>query len=73
MIPALDEIVGMPPETPPAELDLASEKRFLRVLRSASLGDAQARHELLQLRLAYLNWAYAGSHSPAESGAVRWV
>lgn len=69
MVPALDEIVGLPPETPPAELYLASETSFLRVLRSASLGDAEARREVLRLRLAYLNWAYAGSHSADDSGA----
>lgn len=60
MIPPLNEIIGLPAASSPAELHCASESRFLNVLGRASLGDADAQLELVRLRVAYLNWAYAG-------------
>lgn len=59
-LPALNEIVGLPRAAPPEELGYASEQRFQTLFRQASDGDSQAQGELVRLRLAYLNWAYAG-------------
>jgi hypothetical protein len=58
-LPALNEIVGLPHAAPPEELGRASEQRFNALFRQASDGDCQAQGELVRLRLAYLNWAYA--------------
>lgn len=59
-LPALNEIVGLPHAAPPEALGHASEQRFQTLFRQASDGDPQAQGELVRLRLAYLNWAYAG-------------
>ncbi|NJD34348.1 MAG: hypothetical protein FIA96_05855 [Betaproteobacteria bacterium] len=59
-IPPLNEIVGLPAATAPAEIVGASEERFLALAGRASRGDRAAQRELVRLRLAYLNWAYAG-------------
>lgn len=58
-LPALSDIVGLPRAAPPEELGYASEQRFQTLFRQASDGDRQAQGELVKLRLAYLNWAYA--------------
>ena len=59
-IPLLNEIVGLPAATAPAEIAGASEERFQALFSRASRGDPVAQRELVRLRLAYLNWAYAG-------------
>lgn len=59
MIPSLNEMIGLPIATSAAELDSASERRFNALLDKASGGDANAQRELVALRIAYLNWAYA--------------
>ncbi len=63
-LPVLNEIVGLPFAAPPEALGLASEQRFKRLFEQAARGDTQAQKELVRLRLAYLNWAYA----PARTG-----
>lgn len=63
-LPALNEIVGLPLAALPEELGLASEQRFQSLFEQAARGDTQAQGELVRLRLAYLNWAYA----PARVG-----
>lgn len=63
VLPVLNEIVGLPYAAPPEELGHASEQRFKALFRQASAGDPQAQSELVRLRLAYLNWAYAGKVS----------
>jgi|GEM_PF-1742555 len=67
MIPSLNEMIDLPPATPAAEIDCAIEKRFQSVLAKASLGDASAQRELVALRVAYLNWAYASQQLGARS------
>lgn len=64
MIPQLNDIIGLPPAASAAELGHASEKHFQRVYERASLGGIEAQRELITLRVAYLNWAYArqGAH-----------
>lgn len=62
-IPTLNEIVGLPAATTPAEIAGASEERFRALFRRASHGDSAAQSELVRLRLAYLNWAYAGQRA----------
>ncbi len=59
-IPQLNEIVGLPAATAPAEIAGASEERFQTLFRLSSRGDPAAQRELVRLRLAFLNWAYAG-------------
>ncbi|MDO8789608.1 MAG: hypothetical protein Q7J42_16160 [Sulfuritalea sp.] len=61
MIRPLHEMVGLPPETPPAELHCASELHLQAAFERASGGDTDAHSELVSLRFAYLNWAYATS------------
>lgn len=68
-LPLLNEMVGLSPAAAPEELDEASEQRFRALFETASRGDAQAQAELLSLRLAYLNWAYASRG--ARSSAIR--
>lgn len=63
MIPSLNEIVGLPPATSAAELDSASATRFQAMFDRAAQGDMHAQRELVTLRIAYLNWAYAGQES----------
>ena len=60
MIPPLNEMVGLPPATSPTDLCHASERHFQTVLGRAADGDAGAQCELVRLRVAFLNWAYAG-------------
>lgn len=60
-LPALNEIVGLPLAALPEELGLASEQRFQTLFESAARGDLQAQCEVVRLRLAYLNWAYASA------------
>jgi len=77
MVPALHEVVGLPPTTPPEELRCASEQRLRAAFERASRGDRNARRELVGLRIAYLNWAYApgepgplGASSPGRSASI---
>lgn len=56
----LNEMVGLPLAAAPEELDAASERHFRVLFNQASQGDMRAQGELVRLRLAYLNWAYAG-------------
>lgn len=58
-LPSLFEVVGLPPAALPEELGHASEQRFHALFARASRGDAAAQGDLVRLRLAYLNWAYA--------------
>lgn len=59
-VPPLHEIVDLPVATPPAKIADAIEERFRALFSRASRGDQVAQRELINLRLAYLNWAYAG-------------
>ena len=59
MIRPLHEMVGLPPATPPEELHCASEQGLRAAFERASRGDKSAHRELVGLRVAYLNWAYA--------------
>lgn len=68
MIRPLHEMIGLPPETPPAELHCASEQRLRAAFERASRGDVNAQRDLVGLRLAYLNWAY-GTREIGSSGA----
>lgn len=56
----LHEIVDLPAASPPANIADAIEERFQALFSHASRGDPVAQGELVRLRLAYLNWAYAG-------------
>lgn len=71
-LPALNEIVGLPPAAPAAALGLASEQCFQALFGRASGGDEQAQRELVRLRLAYLNWAYAPARQGRAAGLDRW-
>ena len=71
MIRLLHEILGLPPETPPAELHSASEQSLRAAFEQASRGDMNAHRELVGLRLAYLNWAYANSEGRPAGASSR--
>mgnify|MGYP001579661830 CR=1 FL=1 len=60
MVRLLNELVGLPPETSPAELGCAIDRHFQAVLTRAAEGDVNAQRELVALRVAYINWAYSG-------------
>jgi hypothetical protein len=66
MIPSLSEMIDLPLAAPAEEIDCAIEERFKSVLARASLGDANAQRELVALRIAYLNWAYASQQLGAR-------
>lgn len=71
-LPALNEIVGLPPAAPAEALGLASEQCFLALFERASGGDVQAQRELVRLRLAFLNWAYAPARQGRAAGTNGW-
>ena len=65
----LHEIVDLPAATLPAKIADAIEARMQALFGHASGGDPVAQRELVRLRVAYLNWAYAGQQgrkSPAH-------
>lgn len=62
VIPPLNQIVGLPAASAPAEIAGASEARFQALFSRASRGDQAAQREVVHLRLAYLNWAYVGQN-----------
>lgn len=66
MIPSLNEMIGLPLATSAVELGCASERRFQALLDQASEGDPNAQRELVALRVAYLNWAYASQELAAR-------
>lgn len=68
MIPRLNDIVGLPPSAPAAEMDRASEEFFQKALGRASQGDVNAQRQLVALRVAYLNWAYANPRTVLTAG-----
>lgn len=76
MIPPLNELVGLPAVASPAELGRAGERHFQESFKRASTGDAKAQRDLVTLRVAILNWAYAsqrlrrGCGHPNRSGPV---
>jgi hypothetical protein len=62
---SLAGIVGLPSVADPEEMIQASQSRFASLIEPATQGDEQARRDVLLLRLAYLNWAYAGGRNAA--------
>lgn len=68
MIRLLNELVGLPPETSSAELGCAIDRHYQTALDRAMVGDANAQRELVTLRVAYLNWAYADRNSGHVAG-----
>lgn len=68
-IPPLNEIVGLPAASPAADIALASEQRYQALFDRGSRGDPAAQRELVSLRLAYLNWAYATPEISAAAAA----
>ena len=59
MIQPLNELVGLPPTAPPAEIAAAAESQCEALFFNASHSDANAQRELVALHVAYLVWAYA--------------
>jgi len=55
---SLYDVVDLPPETPMSEFASAVDVHFHAAFEKAARGDAGANDELLELRVAYLNWAY---------------
>ena len=62
---SLTRVVGLSQAADPEEIVQASQHRFSTLIGNAAQGDEQARKAVLRLRLAYLNWAYAGERTPA--------
>lgn len=59
MIPRLNDVIGLPSATPVLELGCAAERRYESLFDGASHGDANAQQQLIELRVAHLNWVYA--------------
>lgn len=55
---SLHEVIDLPAEAPMSEFARAVDLHFHAAFERAARGDASARDELLELRVAYLNWAY---------------
>ncbi len=68
MIAPLNEIVGLPLATPATELASAAERCCQTLFDRASSGDERAQHEIVELRVASLIWAYANREArhPSE-------
>jgi hypothetical protein len=66
-VESLLRIVDLPPVADPEDIVRASQSRFASLMEFATQGDEQARHDLVRLRLAYLNWAYAGERGSGIS------
>lgn len=60
MIQPLNEIIGLPLAASPGELASAADRCCETLFDLASVGDAQARRQLVELHVAYLVWAYTG-------------
>ena len=67
MIAPLNEIVGLPFATPATELACAAEQRCETLFDKASSGDERAQHEIIELRVASLIWAYANREARQRS------
>jgi hypothetical protein len=70
-IPPLNVIVGLPASTAPEDMAYASETHFQALLHLAGRGDADAKRDLVTLRLAYLNWAYPSDTSRRLSARMQ--
>jgi len=68
MIQPLNEIIGLPPAASPGELASAADRCCQTLFDRASVGDAKARRQLVELHVAYLVWAYSSRES-RRSGA----
>jgi hypothetical protein len=60
---ALNEIVGLPSDTPPTELACAADRYCEALFDKAACGDWLAHNDLLRVHAAYLVWAYGGGAS----------
>lgn len=63
---SLPQMVGLPAAADPYEIIRASQSRFMLLIQHAAEGDIDARREVVRLRLAYLNWAYASAGEMAN-------
>ena len=59
LVPQLNEIVGLPANTPESEIERAAENCSQTLFDRAAHGDENAQQKLIELHVAYLNWAYA--------------
>lgn len=67
----LHQVIDVPPVTPVSEFAHVVEAHFRHAFEKAARGDAQ--NELVELRVAYLNWAYArpdAAHSATHSTRI---
>lgn len=55
----LNELVGLPLDTPVTELACVAEQFCETLFDRASCGDANVQREIVELRVASLIWAYA--------------
>lgn len=60
LIPSLNDIVGLPSNTSESDIECAAEFRSQALFDLAAHGDEDAQQRLIELHVAYLNWAYAG-------------
>lgn len=55
---SLHDVIALPAETSICEFARAVDLHFHAAFERAARGDLSARDELIELRVAYLNWAY---------------
>jgi hypothetical protein len=68
MLPALNELVGLPSGSPITEIAHAADRRSEGLLQRSMDGDTEAQRDLITLKFAYLVWAYARQ----DQGATRY-
>ena len=59
MIQKLHEIVGMPSAAAPVMIAQAADRYYEKLFSRATGGDSTARRAVIELKFAYLVWAYA--------------
>lgn len=71
MIPALNEMVGLPAATSMAEIAHAADRHSEELFNRAACGDTNAQRDLVILQFAYLVWAYGNRPTQRFSTMVR--
>jgi hypothetical protein len=59
MMPTLNDLVGLPSNSPITEIAHAADRCSEGLLKRSMEGEAVAQRELITLKCAYLVWAYA--------------
>lgn len=67
MLNSLPDLLGLPADSRPLELARAVEQTEIMLRYQARRGSEEAARAMLNLRLAYLRWAYSPGHGQRET------